>query len=348
MKNEVFLNLKDILKIIFLGKENLRFESDLYGTLKESILYLESSTMHSLNAAQTSEIKNYLYDMKRIRNQYAHQARVFTKDREMLNCLKIKDFLAYLKECGLTSQASSKIESLESLLDIEIRAANIQSENSVAQVANALSEYEIQEVAKALYEIDELAFLIEDLKYALDNDSLCDIGGHARGYNFSEKDEIESISKFLHGEKVPLSKNYTEYLISGRDYSGNGEYAIGQFKELLNTLNEKYFQMDESTLELFPKDDIVGNISSGMKEDALKKTLIELREKILVETQIRREHCILRKQGLEKIIRYGVNDIDKLEFYLGDLFYDVPTRMIQEPYYKDIYIAVTKYIGIKL
>lgn len=338
MNFQILEALKGVLKTQYQDVIDPDFSQDLYGTIKESIFAIENDPQ--LDEYTKRELKDHLYDLKRLRNQYAHMAEMPSSEKELLNLLRIKDFLQSFCKIRLNKASLEAVSNLLGLINSE-----------VACTTEPISRKEAMPVVEVDRHSEIACITLEDLSKILSQYEALVVAGSIIKENIMYGLPLckEMVTKYIsdpdwYREMIDYNKvkarSPNEVMADRKKLLSLSDFAVETINGLVDLMDR---MNNEQAKEEENEEDSISNIQSThskdmeIHEDAIRRSLIKLREQILRETSLPREYCILRKTALERIIRYQIDNDKKLETYIGDLFLDEASRKLQSPYFPEIF-----------
>ena len=326
MLADITLGLRDCILSMFKEDIDSNKNFDLYGALKEAIFIIDSK--YSRDNSSMAKVKEYLYDIKKIRNHYAHLDHSTNHETELSHYLRVKEFLEYIysipkidKELctNITKKVNNEIDCIgKRIFTKQENSLNQRIEN----IAGCLSRF----ITKS----NEIYGLVLNLDYGLKEDDF--VSDKIEAFMVvNEEEEYNSIMEYLQGK----NEKETELDIYMNSYQGN-EDIIAMLRNIIDVINKKNNNDINNKISRVKKD-----IDNGIKEDALRRELIDMREEIINDVAIERSKCILRKSLIDYFIRYSVNSYDKYNQYISDLVND--KKKEQEKYLDRIFKLVNKY-----
>ena len=334
MNAEILVMLKDTLADIHVMALPDLAKEDLYGSIKECIYYFEST--YDKKDQKMARVLDYLYQIKKIRNEQAHASKIISDEEELKQLLVIKSFLHIIKEQQYLNYKAKSVDEYLNKLNViceelgrKIYANNIKQDNRDDARTFPLTD----SFALALEKIARINSLVWNIHFALTEEDFPINKKPDKMLSYPKNDAIIDINNYLeNNSNAKASKELID------NYVELGTELVEEWLcDIIDIFNSKK-NTDTAIVEQ-------NRYILGEKEyEKKKKRLIELRERMISETNVPRECLILRKSVLEKIIRYNVNTYEKYSTYIEDL---VPKyKAEQEKYLLEVFdIINSKEIG---
>jgi hypothetical protein len=326
VKPEILFTLKDIL--IKLHAEVLPgiVHEDLYGALKECIYYFE--TTYDRNDKHYASVLDGLYQIKKIRNDFAHARKSFTREEELKQYLVIKGFINSIQETGYLGCELSTVADI--LIKLDALCGEIGNElyyHPTKEEKGQRNNSFIKELlATAIVKLNHYGCLLYNISSCLEYEESV-ISKEIDNYLVTSIEEARSSIEGLENndENAKESENALYF-----DITVTCDYIESWLIEVIDKLNSnRRAGRIEDSPQINDRDD------ANRKK---REELIKLREKILAETGLPREYSILRKSVLEKLLKYNVNTYEKYAIYIEDL---VPKyKAKQEKYLSEIFSII--------